>query len=37
MKFRTFTTLDDAGKDGPPCKNAQLIDTIEHIWGLEYI
>lgn len=37
MKFRIFMTLDDTRKDGAPCKNAQLIDTIEHIWGLEYI
>lgn len=37
MKFRILTTLDDTGKDGAPCKNAQLVNTIEHIWGLEYI
>lgn len=37
MKFRIFTTLDDTGKDGAPCKNAQLANTVEHIWRLEYI
>lgn len=37
MLLRVFRTCDRRGKDAPPSKYARLVDTVDKIWGLEYI